>query len=53
HNVKTMDIYDIKMKQLPSHAEILLELTEKEISNSSRKRYVAWIGSRLKLQGAQ
>ncbi|KAF8274707.1 hypothetical protein EI94DRAFT_1475736, partial [Lactarius quietus] len=29
-DVKVMDIYDIKMKQFPSRAEILLELTEKE-----------------------
>ncbi|KAH9020124.1 hypothetical protein EDB85DRAFT_1844317, partial [Lactarius pseudohatsudake] len=30
HDVKVMDIYDIRMKQFPSRAEILLDLTEKE-----------------------
>ncbi|KAF8264984.1 hypothetical protein EI94DRAFT_1590631 [Lactarius quietus] len=42
-DVTAMDIYDIKLKQFPSRAEILLELTEKEIDSSGRKGHVAWL----------
>ncbi|KAF8262977.1 hypothetical protein EI94DRAFT_1704357 [Lactarius quietus] len=52
-DVKVMDIYDIKMKQFPSRAEILLELTEKEISTSGCERHATWIGTRLKIQEMQ
>ena len=62
-----MDIYDIKVNQrksshsikylmhvlVPSHAEILLELTQKEVGTSSRKGHAAWISSGLKIQEMQ
>ncbi|KAF8266109.1 hypothetical protein EI94DRAFT_1701995 [Lactarius quietus] len=48
-----MDIYDIKMKQFPSHAGILLELTEKEIGASGCERHATWIGTGLKIQEMQ
>ncbi|KAF8263636.1 hypothetical protein EI94DRAFT_1596377, partial [Lactarius quietus] len=53
HNVTVMDIYDIKMKHFPSRAEILLELTEKEIGNSGQKGHVAWLANGLKFQEMQ
>ena len=68
HDVKVMDIYDIKTKRcepsqapiarsyisfiVPSRAEILLELTE-QTGNSGRKRHATWIGSGLKIQETQ
>ncbi|KAI9445916.1 hypothetical protein H4582DRAFT_2052055 [Lactarius indigo] len=52
-NVTAMDIYDIKMKRLPSRADILLELTEKEIDTSGRKGHVAWLASGLRIQETQ
>ncbi|KAH9173120.1 hypothetical protein EDB89DRAFT_2114027 [Lactarius sanguifluus] len=52
-DVTAMDIYDIKMKRLPSWAEILLELTEKEIDTSGRKGHVAWLASGLRIQETQ
>ncbi|KAF8272282.1 hypothetical protein EI94DRAFT_1566662, partial [Lactarius quietus] len=52
-DVKVMDIYDIKMKQFPSCAEILLELTEKEIGAFIHEGHAAWIGSGLKIQEMQ
>jgi hypothetical protein len=68
-NVKAMDIYDIQTKQcepwhfvilfayhqfsVPSRAEILLELTEKEIATYGQKKHVEWIGSGLKVQETQ
>ncbi|KAH9020129.1 hypothetical protein EDB85DRAFT_1872687, partial [Lactarius pseudohatsudake] len=48
-DVTAMDIYDIKMKRFPSRAEILLELTEKEIDTSGRKGHVAWLASGLRI----
>ena len=69
HDVTVMDIYDIKMKRcesdhsaiifakhqlsVPSRAEILLELTEKEIGISGRKGQASWISSGLKIQEIQ
>lgn len=41
------------MFQVPSRAEILLELTEKEIGTFGRKGHAAWIGSGLKIQEMQ
>jgi hypothetical protein len=68
-NVAVMDIYDIKMERrefyhsalvffsqlasVPSRAEILLELTEKEIGASGHKGYAAWLASGLKIQEIQ
>ena len=68
HDVKVMDIYDIKTKQcepsqaliacsyisflVPSHAKILLELIG-QTGNSSRTRYATWISSGLKIQETQ
>ncbi|KAH9069437.1 hypothetical protein EDB83DRAFT_2314461 [Lactarius deliciosus] len=52
-DVTTMDIYDIKMKRLPSRVEILLELTEKEIDTSGRKGHLAWLASGLRIQEMQ
>ncbi|KAF8262946.1 hypothetical protein EI94DRAFT_1704369 [Lactarius quietus] len=54
-----MDIYDIKMKQssnqfsVPLRAEILLELTEKEIGASNHEGHATWISTRLKIQEMQ
>ncbi|KAH9170154.1 hypothetical protein EDB89DRAFT_1908022 [Lactarius sanguifluus] len=42
-----------EMKRLPSWAEILLELTEKEIDTSGRKGHVAWLASGLRIQETQ
>ena len=69
HTVTVMDIYDIKMKRhesnhplhwsfpilvpVPSRAEILLELTEKEIDSSGQKGHVAWLANGLKIQEMQ
>ncbi|KAI9436339.1 hypothetical protein H4582DRAFT_1816946 [Lactarius indigo] len=50
HDVKVMDIYDIKRKQFPSRAEILLELTQKETEGSSHKGHAVWLSSGLKIQ---
>ena len=68
HDVKVMDIYDIKTKQcepsqaliacsyisflVPSHAKILLELIG-QTGNSSRTRDATWISSGLKIQETQ
>ncbi|KAI9433684.1 hypothetical protein BJY52DRAFT_1396147 [Lactarius psammicola] len=52
-DVKVMDIYDIKRKQFPSHAEILLELTEKETKGSGHKGHAIWLSSGLKIQETQ
>ncbi|KAH9015061.1 hypothetical protein EDB85DRAFT_1898928 [Lactarius pseudohatsudake] len=52
-DVTAMDIYDIKMKRFPSRAEILLELTEKEIDTSGRKGHVAWLASGLRIREMQ
>ncbi|KAH9015214.1 hypothetical protein EDB84DRAFT_1567796 [Lactarius hengduanensis] len=52
-DVTAMDIYDIKMKRLPSRAEILLESTEKEIDTSGRKGHSAWLASGLRIQEMQ
>ncbi|KAH9028953.1 hypothetical protein EDB85DRAFT_1867506, partial [Lactarius pseudohatsudake] len=49
-DVKVMDIYDIKMKRFPSRAEILLDLTEKEIESSGHREHATWLGSGLKIQ---
>ncbi|KAF8267233.1 hypothetical protein EI94DRAFT_1701133 [Lactarius quietus] len=38
---------------VPSRAEILLELTEKEIGNSGQKGHVAWLANGLKFQEMQ
>ncbi|KAF8265897.1 hypothetical protein EI94DRAFT_1702128 [Lactarius quietus] len=38
---------------IPSHAEILLELTEKEIGTSGRERHATWISTGLKIQEMQ
>ncbi|KAF8270242.1 hypothetical protein EI94DRAFT_1798304 [Lactarius quietus] len=38
---------------VPSHAEILLGLTEKEIRNSGQKGHVAWLANGLKFQKMQ
>ncbi|KAI9432452.1 hypothetical protein H4582DRAFT_1821080 [Lactarius indigo] len=53
HDVKVMDIYDIKRKQFPSRAEILLELTQKETEGSSHKGHAVWLSSGLKIQESQ
>ncbi|KAI9431655.1 hypothetical protein H4582DRAFT_1822223 [Lactarius indigo] len=52
-DVKVMDIYDIKMKRFPSCAEILLDLTEKEIEGSGHKGHATWLSSGLKIQEMQ
>ncbi|KAI9431647.1 hypothetical protein H4582DRAFT_1822196, partial [Lactarius indigo] len=52
-DVKVMDIYDIKMKRFPSRAEILLDLTEKEIEGSGHKGHATWLSSGLKIQETQ
>ncbi|KAH9023726.1 hypothetical protein EDB85DRAFT_1894666 [Lactarius pseudohatsudake] len=68
-DVKVMDIYDIKMKRCGSRhfmmafpnikiqsrhaAEILLDLTEKEIESSGHKGHATWLGSGLKIQEMQ
>ena len=68
HDVKVMDIYDIKTKQcepsqaliacsyisflVPSHAKILLELIG-QTGNSSRTRDATWISSGLMIQETQ
>ncbi|KAH9031510.1 hypothetical protein EDB85DRAFT_1865757, partial [Lactarius pseudohatsudake] len=52
-DVTAMDIYDIKMKRFPSRAEILLELTEKEIDTSGQKGHVAWLASGLRIREMQ
>ncbi|KAN0121377.1 hypothetical protein V8E52_003273 [Russula decolorans] len=52
-DVTVMNIYDIKMERLPSRAEILLELTEKEICASGHKGHAAWLASGLKIQEMQ
>jgi hypothetical protein len=38
---------------VPSCADILLELTEKEIDTSGHRGQAAWIGSRMKIQETQ
>ncbi|KAH9013467.1 hypothetical protein EDB85DRAFT_1876985 [Lactarius pseudohatsudake] len=53
HDVKVMDIYDIRMKQFPSRAEILLDLTEKEIEGSAHKGQATWLSNGLKIQETQ
>src|SRR3981081_2890470 len=69
HDVTVMDIYDIKMERrefdlstlvslsklasVPSRAEILLELTEKEIGTSGHRGHTAWLASGLKIQEMQ
>ncbi|KAI9434662.1 hypothetical protein H4582DRAFT_1797539, partial [Lactarius indigo] len=53
HDVKVMDIYDIKRKQFPLRAEILLELTQKETEGSSHKGHAVWLSSGLKIQESQ
>ncbi|KAF8265997.1 hypothetical protein EI94DRAFT_1587129 [Lactarius quietus] len=52
-DVKVMDIYDIKTKQFPSRAEILLELSENEIGTSGRQGRATWISGGLKIQETQ
>jgi hypothetical protein len=68
-DIKDMDIYNIKTKQcepsqgmialslhsflVPSHAEILLELTDNEMGSSRSKRHATWIGSGIKIQEMQ
>jgi hypothetical protein len=38
---------------VPSQAEILLELTEKEIGASAHKGHATWLASGLKIQEMQ
>ncbi|KAN0135937.1 hypothetical protein V8E53_006389 [Lactarius tabidus] len=52
-DIKDMDIYNIKTKQFPSHAEMLLELTDNEMGSSRSKRHATWIGSGIKIQEMQ
>jgi hypothetical protein len=67
-DVTVMDIYDIKMERrefdhstlvlfdnwlVPSRAEILLELTEKEVGTSGHKGHAAWLASGFKIQEIQ
>ncbi|KAN0128683.1 hypothetical protein V8E53_013502 [Lactarius tabidus] len=52
-DIKVMDIYDIKTRQFPSHAEILLELTDNGMGGSTHKRHTTWIGSGIKIQEMQ
>jgi len=42
-----------QLASVPSQAEILLELTEKEIDNSGHKGHAAWIAMGLKIQEMQ
>ncbi|KAH9029446.1 hypothetical protein EDB84DRAFT_1562807 [Lactarius hengduanensis] len=41
------------MKRFPSRAEILLDLTEKEIESSGHRGHATWLGSGLKIQEMQ
>jgi hypothetical protein len=41
------------LSSVPSQADILLELMEKEIRASGHKGHAAWLGSGLKIQEMQ
>ena len=45
--------FDKQLALVPSRAEILLELTDKEIGASAHKGHAAWLASGLKIQEIQ
>ena len=45
--------FNLQLASVPSRAEILLELTEKEIGTSGHKGCAAWLSSGLKIQEMQ
>ena len=51
--ITTCLTYPLQLASVPSWAEILLELTEKEISKSGNKGHAAWLASGLKIQEIQ
>ncbi|KAG0698587.1 hypothetical protein DFH29DRAFT_1002673 [Suillus ampliporus] len=48
-----LDIYQLKMDQAPTMAEIRLQLTENEMSTNGRSGSVAWLIEGINIENAQ